>query len=238
MSEGLGRFTRRKAILLGLLVLVLAAVIVAVWALRPPDEHVLMFGGYCNPYPSDDGDPPDSVVSPLTNWQDLISGQTTTVFVVRPADTVQDDARGVMEHLIGRAVLRNKETSRANMDHDASICYLSLDLKWETHSPSCWKTVLNWANGVLGRPFAYPIDSVVAVWHVGQSDRLWFRLTPKGQFYISTADDRKHMVHAHMLDDDPNLAYGASKICQDHWADWEKKVDELAKASAPDKGKR
>jgi hypothetical protein len=46
------------------------------------------------------------------------------------------------------------------------------------------------------------------------------------------------MIHAELLDDDPNLAANATKICQDHWKEWIKKVDALAKATAPDKGKR
>jgi hypothetical protein len=117
---------------------------------------------------------------------------------------------------------------------DETIVELSLKVCWETHRPDYWTKALNWFNEALDRPTVWEDWTTVAQRPVGESDKLFFRATSQGQFYVSTANDREHMIHADLLNDDPNLVANAAKICQDHWADWEKKVDEMAKTSAPD----
>jgi hypothetical protein len=218
MSKGPGRFTRRKAILLGALGLVLAAMTVAVFALWPASEsHYLIFlteakgEGFPGMGLGDSG-------SVGTSTESLAPGPIARVMI------------------IALQFPRDNPSRTPDKNGDVTIRELSSRVCWETDRPIYWKKALNLFNGAFGRPFVPASD--VDMRTIGRSDKLYVRIAPQGQLYVSTAEDREHMIHAELLDDDPNLAANATKICQDHWKEWIKKVDALAKATAPDKGKR
>ncbi len=224
MSKGARKLTRRKAILLGLLVLALPTVSVAVWVLWPlGDQQVLMF--YVT-YKRDLHDIPGVVTSCGSSGTETASAQ-------------KQAPRAISTFMRSTVGPSRQDLSRRDKTGDMTIGELSCSLSWATHRPKRLKEVLDWFNARVGRPRSAGSDwTTVSKRTVGESDTLYVRITPEGQFYISTAGDREHMIHAEMLVDDPNLPAAASKICQDHWADWVKKVDELAKELAPDGGRQ
>jgi hypothetical protein len=218
MSKGPGILTRRKAVLLGALVLVLAAVTVALVALHlGPESHHLVI---------------QTIESKGVDY-DCISN-----FGVRNGSTQSAAADAIFIKItFALGLLHENPSGISSKDDDATVREISLALVWETARPIYWKKALNLLNQAFGRPLMP--DDDLSQRTIAKSDQLFIRITPQGQFYVSTAEDRQHMIHANLLNDDPNLVANAAKICQDHWADWEKKVDDdLAKASALHKGKR
>lgn len=215
MSKPIRRLTHRRVILLKLAVLVLGGGGVA----------ALVF--WASPMPKS-----------LQLCTIVQSGSTRNTSRIPTVSVQRDLPRQIAGDTKCILSMPWRRSSPKPKDGDVTFSAISHKLCKETHRKDYWAKLRNSIAQTLGRSATLPEWNTVDQWLVGESDKLYVRLTPAGQFYISTAEDREHMIHASLLDDDPNLAAGVTTICQDHWADWAKKADALAKVSAPDKGKR
>jgi len=215
MSKATRRLTRRRVILLGLAVLVLEGGVVAAlvfWA-SPISRSLLLY----------------TLVQ---------SGSTRGTSLIPTVSVQRDLPRQIVGDTKCIFSMSWRRSSPKPKDGDVTFSAISLKLCKETRRKDYWAKLRNFIDRTLGRPATRAEWNTVDHWPVTESDKLYVRLTPAGQFYISTAEDREHMIHAEMLADDPNLTISAAKIFQDHWAYWAKKADKQAEAFAPDNGGR
>jgi len=68
---------------------------------------------------------------------------------------------------------------------------------------------------------------------LSQSDTLYLRVTPGGECYLSTADDREHMVHDSPFARDDQLVEHLTSAMLGHWSAWIVEADEVLKQKYP-----
>jgi len=68
---------------------------------------------------------------------------------------------------------------------------------------------------------------------ITKSDELYVRITPGGQCYVSTAEDREHMIDPEPFLNDEKLSANLTSAMLAHWNEWIVEADRLLNEKSP-----
>ena len=139
-------------------------------------------------------------------------------------------AIGARVYSIVGPVRWNVPSSRAASDETVAEMWLTAG--YATYRSSIWTKMSNAIHQALCRQETSEWTLVESK-ELGESDKLYLRIAPRGDLYVSTAEDREHAVHDGFIADDANAAVNVASVCQAYWANWISNMDLLVQRSLP-----
>jgi len=107
---------------------------------------------------------------------------------------------------------------------DKTVMSYQLELSEEQRRTDWLAKARNVINILQGSGLAE--EEVVLDWaELTYSPRLFIRKTPQDEYYVSTEEDREHMVSKTMVPAGPQVSVAIANIMSSYWRDWMKQAD-------------